>query len=95
MGIPSTDIDMFSADSVRNARAVDDGIREMAPVVYLERENIAMLGRHEHVAKGLAPRGWWTGKRSPAPRGPGTIPTPCVPRFSSPTIRRATPRCAP
>ncbi|MEJ0024862.1 MAG: cytochrome P450 [Rhizomicrobium sp.] len=53
MALPSTDIDLFSAESVRNARAVDDAIREMAPVVYLERENIAMLGRHEHVAKGL------------------------------------------
>ena len=44
---------MFSAQSVRNARAVDDSIRELAPVVWLERENIAMLGRHEHVSKGL------------------------------------------
>ncbi|MEI9887693.1 MAG: cytochrome P450 [Rhizomicrobium sp.] len=51
--IPSTDIDMFSAESVRNARAVDDGLREMAPVVRLAREDIVMLGRHEHVAKGL------------------------------------------
>lgn len=51
--IPSTDIDMFSAQSVRNARAVDDGIREMAPVVWLARENIAMLGRYDEVSKGL------------------------------------------
>jgi cytochrome P450 len=51
--IPSTDIDMFSAESVRNARAVDDSIRELAPVVYLERENIVVLGRHEYVSKGL------------------------------------------
>ena len=51
--IPTTDIDMFSAQSVRDARRMDDGIREMAPVVFLERENIVMLGRHEHVAKGL------------------------------------------
>ncbi len=51
--IPSTDIDMFSAESVRDARSVDDGLREMAPVVWLDRENIAMLGRYEHVAKGL------------------------------------------
>jgi cytochrome P450 len=51
--IPSTDIDMFSAESVRNARKVDDGLREMAPVVWLEREKIAMLGRHEHVSKYL------------------------------------------
>lgn len=51
--IPTTDIDMFSAESVRNARRVDDDLREMAPVVWLERENIAMLGRHEHVSKYL------------------------------------------
>ncbi len=38
---------------MRNARRVDDGIRELAPAVYLERENIVMLGRYEHVAKGL------------------------------------------
>lgn len=51
--IPRTAIDMFSAESVRNARAVDDSIRELAPVVFLERENIMVLGRYEHVAKGL------------------------------------------
>jgi len=51
--IPSTDIDMFSAESVRDARRVDDAIRERAPVVRLERENIVVLGRHEHVAGGL------------------------------------------
>ena len=51
--IPSTGIDMFSAESVRNARAVDDSIRELAPVVHLARENIVMLGRYEHVSKGL------------------------------------------
>src|SRR5262249_18065720 len=47
------DIDLFSKESVRNARAVDDSIREMAPVVWLEREKIAMLGRYEDVSKGL------------------------------------------
>lgn len=51
--LPSTDQDIFSADSVRHARAVDDALREFAPVVYLEREDIVMLGRYEHVAKGL------------------------------------------
>jgi len=51
--IPSTDIDMFSAESVRNARRVDDDIREIASVVRLEREDIAVLGRYEHVSKGL------------------------------------------
>jgi len=51
--LPKTDIDMFSADSVRNARRVDDAIRELAPAVYLERENIAVLGRYAHVSGGL------------------------------------------
>jgi cytochrome P450 len=51
--IPTTGIDMFNAESVHNARTVDDSIREMAPVVWLEREDIAVLGRHEHVSKGL------------------------------------------
>jgi len=51
--IPSTDIDMFNADAVRDARRVDDHIRDLAPVVRLERENIVVLGRYEHVAKGL------------------------------------------
>jgi cytochrome P450 len=48
------DEDLFSRDSVRNARAVDDRVREMAPVVKLARENITMLARYEHVSKGLA-----------------------------------------
>ncbi len=52
--VPVSDIDMFSADSVRNARRVDDEIRETAPVVWLARENIAVLGRHAHVQAGLA-----------------------------------------
>ncbi len=51
--IPSIDIDMFSAESVRHSRRVDDGIREIAPAVRLERENIVMLGRYEHVSRGL------------------------------------------
>lgn len=49
-----TDEDLFSHESVRNARAVDDRLREMAPVVKLARENITMLARYEHVSKGLA-----------------------------------------
>ena len=50
------DDDVFNAESVRNARAVDDNLRELAPVVKLSRENITMIGRHEHVAAGL--RDW-------------------------------------
>ncbi|MEJ0036718.1 MAG: cytochrome P450 [Gammaproteobacteria bacterium] len=49
-----TDEDLFSRESVRNARAVDDRVREMAPVVKLARENITVLARYEHVSKGLA-----------------------------------------
>jgi 4-methoxybenzoate monooxygenase (O-demethylating) len=45
--------DLFNAASVRNARAVDDQLREAAPVVKLARENITMLARYEHVSKGL------------------------------------------
>jgi cytochrome P450 len=46
--------DLFSHDAVRNARAVDDRVRESAPVVKLARENITVLARYEHVSKGLA-----------------------------------------
>jgi 4-methoxybenzoate monooxygenase (O-demethylating) len=53
-----SDDDLFNADSVRNARAVDDGVRELAPVVKLARENITMIARYEHVAAGL--RDWKT-----------------------------------
>lgn len=52
------DEDVFSHAAVRNARAVDDRLRELAPVVKLSRENITMLGRYEHVAEGL--RDWRT-----------------------------------
>ena len=54
--IPAFDTDPFSRASVRNARAVDDRLRELAPVVRLPRENITMLARYEHVAAGL--RDW-------------------------------------
>jgi 4-methoxybenzoate monooxygenase (O-demethylating) len=45
--------DIFNSEAVRNARAVDDALRELAPVVKLERENITMLARYEHVSEGL------------------------------------------
>ena len=51
--IPEFDTDPFSRESVRNARAVDDRLRELAPVVRLPRENITMLARFEHVIAGL------------------------------------------
>jgi len=52
--IPVIDADIFSHESVRHARAVDDGIRELAPVVRLGREDIVVLGRFDHVSAGLA-----------------------------------------
>ena len=51
--IPEFDTDPFSRESVRNARVIDDRLRELAPVVKLPRENITMLARFEHVAAGL------------------------------------------
>jgi hypothetical protein len=58
LATPVVDDDLFSRDAVRNARAVDDRLREMAPVVRLARENITMLTRYEHVAEGL--KDWQT-----------------------------------
>ena len=51
--IPEFDVDPFSRESVRNARAVDDRLRELAPVVRLPGEDVLMLARFEHVASGL------------------------------------------
>ena len=51
--VPVCNDDVFGAKAVRNARAVDDGLRELAPVVRLGRENITLLARYEHVAAGL------------------------------------------
>jgi cytochrome P450 len=51
--IPVYDGDMWGRDAVLSARATDDEIRERAPVVWLSRENIAIMGRYEQVAAGL------------------------------------------
>lgn len=50
------DDDVFGREAVRNARSVDDGLRELGPVVRLTRENITVIGRYEHVAASL--RDW-------------------------------------
>jgi len=50
--IPEYAIDIFTPDAVRNAREVDDSVREFAPVVRLH-DGTHMLGRHEHVSAGL------------------------------------------
>jgi len=52
--IPVIDDDIFSAASVRDARAVDDRVRELAPVVRLGNEDIVVLGRFDHVSASLA-----------------------------------------
>lgn len=51
--IPEYDIDIFSRESVVNANAVDDRLREFAPAVRLPGEDVVMLARFEHVAAGL------------------------------------------
>jgi 4-methoxybenzoate monooxygenase (O-demethylating) len=50
---PTCHDDIFGRKAVCNARAVDDALRELAPVVKLSRENITMIGRHQHVTAGL------------------------------------------
>ena len=50
--IPLFPYDIFTPDAVRNAREVDDEVREFAPVVRLH-DGTVMLGRHEHVSAGL------------------------------------------
>jgi hypothetical protein len=51
--IPEYDIDIFNRESVINANAVDDRLREFAPVVKLPGEDVVMLARFEHVSAGL------------------------------------------
>jgi cytochrome P450 len=51
--LPRSDVDLFGREAVRHARQYDNAIRELAPVVFLERENICVLGRHKHVSNGL------------------------------------------
>jgi cytochrome P450 len=52
--IPAIDDDLFSPESVRQARAVDDRVRELAPVVRLGREDIVVIGRFSHVSAALS-----------------------------------------
>lgn len=51
--IPVYDGDMWGREAILSARATDDKIRELAPVVWLSRENIAIMGRYNEVAAGL------------------------------------------
>jgi 4-methoxybenzoate monooxygenase (O-demethylating) len=51
--IPEYDTDIFSRESVRDANAVDDRLREFAPVVRLPGEDVVMLARFADVSAGL------------------------------------------
>ncbi len=46
------EVDLFSHESVRNARAVDDALREFSPVVRLD-DGTVMITRHADVTAGL------------------------------------------
>ena len=50
--IPDYVLDIFTPEAVVDARAVDDALREFAPVVRLA-DGTVMLARHEHVSAGL------------------------------------------
>jgi cytochrome P450 len=52
--IPVLDEDLFSREAVRNAREVDDRVRELAPVVRLAREDIVVMGRFADVSSALS-----------------------------------------
>ena len=51
--IPDYPIDIFSKESVRNARVVDDALREFSPVVRLA-DGTVMIARHADVSVGLS-----------------------------------------
>jgi cytochrome P450 len=51
--IPKYSVDIFSRESVRQARAVDDALREFSPVVRLQ-DGTVMITRHASVTSGLA-----------------------------------------
>jgi cytochrome P450 len=52
LSIPPYELDLFSHESVRNARAVDDAVREFSPVVRL-KDGTVMITRHADVTAGL------------------------------------------
>ena len=51
--IPQYPIDIFSRESVRHARAVDDALREFSPAARLQ-DGTVMIARHASVTSGLA-----------------------------------------
>ena len=53
LAAPVTHDDIFGTEAVRNARAIDDALRELGPVVKLAREDITMITRYAPVSEGL------------------------------------------
>jgi cytochrome P450 len=69
---PVSHDDVFGGTAVRNARAVDDGLRELGPVVKLARENITLITRYDPVAAGL--RDWQSFSSKSRPwHDPGSV----------------------
>ena len=58
LAAPLSHDDIFGTEAVRSARAVDDALRELGPVVKLAREDITMITRHAAVSDGL--KDWQT-----------------------------------
>ncbi|MGX7896253.1 cytochrome P450 [Tsuneonella sp. HG222] len=71
--IPLYDLDIFTPEAVRNAREVDDALREFAPAVRLA-DGTVMIARHEHVTKGLLD--WKTFSSASRPWHDPTSPRP-------------------
>ena len=69
---PVSHDDVFGGTAVRNARAVDDRLRELGPVVKLARENITLITRYEPVAAAL--RDWQSFSSKSRPwHDPGSV----------------------
>jgi hypothetical protein len=62
--IPEYTIDLFSRESVRNARAVDDAVREFSPVVRLA-DGTVTITRHADVLAGLGDWQTYSSKSRP------------------------------
>ena len=71
--IPLYPVDLFSRESIRNARTVDDTLRETAPVVRLS-DGTVIISRHADVAAGLAD--WRTYSSTSRPWHDPTSPRP-------------------
>jgi 4-methoxybenzoate monooxygenase (O-demethylating) len=56
--IPSTDIDPFAMESLRDPFAADGAVRELGPVVYIEKHDYYAVTRFTEIRKGL--RNWRT-----------------------------------